>query len=446
MAAHILDFAHGLETGQVPETARHAARRCLLDTLAVMAAGMRTGTGHCLRRHATTVYPAGQTGARLPFDGRRIAPPAAAMAAAGATDSLDAHDGHRLCKGHVGAAVVPALLTFAELSPPTHMAEVMLRLVVGYEIATRAGIALHRLSPQYHTSGAWNALGSAALGVRALGLDHAAGASALGAAEFHAPRGLMMRVIDQPSMLKDGSQMGAFAGVAGVLLARDGFRAGAAELIESDDVADLWADLGECWRIEEQYFKPYPVCRWAQPALEAAAKLIPDIAADDVARIRVRTFKEAARLAGHAPKTGDAAQYAIAFPIAAIWRHGRLGAEELTGAALNDPGTLALASRIELVAEDRFDARFPAERWCELEVETTDGRVLRSGETTTRGDPDSPLSDAEIAAKARTLIAPALSPDRIERLIAASLEGSWDDAAGGFLEDVLRAADIETAS
>lgn len=441
MIGQVQDFIHGLRAKDVPETAFHATRRCLLDTVAVMLAGTHTETGRLLRDHVAAVYPAGASGARLPLDGRRVAAPVAAMAGAGATDSLDGHDGHRLCKGHVGAATAPGLLAFTETNGACDLGEFILRLLVGYEIATRAGIALHRISPQYHTSGAWNALGVAALGARTLGLDGEHSASALGAAEFYAPRGLMMRVIDQPSMLKDGSQMGAFAGVAATLMARDGFRAGSSELIESNDVSDLWADVGTCWRVEEQYFKPYPVCRWAQPALEAAAKLQGEVLADSIARIRIRTFTEGVRLAGHAPANGDEAQYAIAFPVAALLRYGRLGADEIAGSALTDRRTLDLAARVELIPDDRFNARFPAERWCEMEIATTDGQVLNSGETTTRGDPETALSDAEIVEKTRTLIAPLLDSERTDRLIAATLHGELDTGIGRLLDDVLNPPD-----
>ena len=46
---------------------------------------------------------------------------------------------------------------------------------------------------------------------------------ALGIAEFHAPRSQMMRCIDYPTMLKDGSGWGAMAGVSAAYLAADGF-------------------------------------------------------------------------------------------------------------------------------------------------------------------------------------------------------------------------------
>jgi hypothetical protein len=64
----------------------------------------------------------------------------------------------------------------------------------------------------YHTSGAWNALGVAALGCRLRAcpdtLRHA-----LGIAEYHGPRSQMMREIANPTMLHDGSGMGALVGM-----------------------------------------------------------------------------------------------------------------------------------------------------------------------------------------------------------------------------------------
>lgn len=408
MAPSPLDWLHSLTPADVPADVTHQLRRHALDTCAVLAAGARTEAGRVLLDHAARWSPASETGARLAFDGRRVALPAAAWAMGGGLDAFDAHDGHPLAKGHVSAGVWPAVLALCDELAPCSLEEALLRLLVGSEIGLRAGLALHRLAPAYHTSGAWNALGAAAAGARALGLDAAATGHALGAAEFYGPRGLMMRVIAEPSMLKDGSAAGAGRGVEAALLAADGFRATPAELLTSPDVADLWTDLeahrGGRWRVLEQYLKPYPVCRWAQPAVEAAMAMRPGIDPARIAWVRVASFREAIALAGAAPADGDAAQYALAFPVAAALIHGRLGAEEIDGAGLHDPTVLALARRIELVADERFDARFPAERWCAVTVMLDDGTELSSGEVTTRGDAAAPLTDAEVRAKAETLM------------------------------------------
>ncbi len=111
------------------------------------------------------------------------------------------------------------------------------------------------------------------MGARWLKLSEAQTREAIGIAEYHGPRSQIMRVVDHPTMVKDGSGWGAMAGLSAAYLAADGFTGAPALTWEADAVADIWADVGSRWRILEQYFKAYPVCRWAQPAIEAALTL-----------------------------------------------------------------------------------------------------------------------------------------------------------------------------
>ena len=147
-------------------------------------------------------------------------------------DALDAHDGHKLTKGHVGCGVLPALLAFTQAEHLQDDREFLAALVVGYEIGTRAGIALHRTACDYHTSGAWIAIAAAALGARTLKLNTTKTREAIGIAEYHGPRSQMMRVIDQPTMVKDGSGWGAMAGVSAAYLAAEGFTGAPAVTVE----------------------------------------------------------------------------------------------------------------------------------------------------------------------------------------------------------------------
>lgn len=79
-------------------------------------------------------------------------------------DNLDAHDGYQPSKGHAGAALLPAL---AALAPDGLSGRAALAaLVVGYEVSYRAAVALHATTADYHTSGAWNALGCVAIAAR----------------------------------------------------------------------------------------------------------------------------------------------------------------------------------------------------------------------------------------------------------------------------------------
>src|SRR5690606_1833230 len=121
-------------------------------------------------------------------------------------------------------------------------------------------------------------------------------------------------------------------------------------------VAHLWTDLGKVWRTEEQYFKAYPVCRWAQPAMEAAALLRRDhgFAYDEVEAVCVRTFREASCLATTTPQTTDAAQYSLPFPLAALLVRGRVGPDEIDGAALRDPDIVRIAQATTLIDDQRY--------------------------------------------------------------------------------------------
>ena len=408
-------FIHDLALSDLPADVVRQAKRCLLDLTGVAASGRRTELSRIAHLIALRQMGTSEGGARLIFDGRRASATGAAYAGASTIDAFDAHDGHRLTKGHAGVALLPVLLAVCDADARWDGREFLASLVMGYEIATRAGIALHATAADYHTSGAWNALAAAAITARHMRLSQEQTHHALGAAEYFAPRSQMMRCIDHPTMVKDGSGWGALTGVSAAHLAAEGFT-GAPALLLSEP-SGIWDDLGERWCILEQYFKPWPVCRWAQPAIEACLTLMArhDVDADAIETVEIATFAAAVRLGSEMPASTEAAQYALGFPVAAALVHGRLGAEEITGEGLADPRTAALLARIRLVDDPALTARFPAERHARSTMTLKTGEVLRTGNVAARGDTESPLSDAEIQEKFRALTK-GLSPPRVQRI------------------------------
>jgi 2-methylcitrate dehydratase PrpD len=398
----LADFVNDLSFSDLPAEVRLQAKRCVLDLVGTAAAGRTTPLSAIIRGHVVEQFGAGGPGARIIFDGRQVSPAGAALAGGMIIDSFDAHDGHVLTKGHAGAAVLPGLLAMHDaIEAPMDGETFLAALVLGYEVAIRAGIATHRLSPDYHTSGSWNALGVAAVAARLLGLSQPQLRHALGIAEYHGPRSQMMRCIDSPTMLKDGSGVGAMTGISAAYLARDGFTGAPALVVESPEVADLWSDLGLRWRILEMYFKPYPVCRWAQPAIRAVLELGAKhaVAPDAIEAVEIHTFHEAVRLAHPAPADTEQAQYSLPFPVAAALVRGRLGPADIHGSSLRDPIVLDLARRVRLIEDAALSARFPAERIACAVITLTDGSTLESEALPAPGDAEDPLSDDDIAAK-----------------------------------------------
>jgi 2-methylcitrate dehydratase PrpD len=435
-------FARELRYADLPQDVVAHARRCLLDLIGVAAAGSRTPAARLAAAYAVDHLGGRAHSARILFDGRRAGLAGAAFAGASAIDAVDAHDGHPLTKGHAGVAVLPALLAYLDGDPDLACdgRELIACLVLGYEIGTRAGIALHSTVPDYHCSGAWNGLAAAAIGGRLLGLDEETLRHALGIAEYFGPRGQILRVCDHPTMLKDGSGWGAHSGVSAALLARSGFTGAPALTVESGAAHALWQDLGSRWRIREQYLKPHPVCRWAQPAIEAALALrrAHDIAVDDIVRVRIESFAEAVALGSQCPRpqTTDEAQYSITYPVAVALARGAMGIEDLSTGALQRAPVVALMERIELVEAPDLSRRFPAERHARVGLSLRDGRELVSDDTVARGSAENPLDDDEVVRKYHEYASPVLGAART-RGIAAAVAALGEDAPAALIDALL---------
>ena len=409
-----------IENPKVPEGARDRAAVLLVDTLAVAAGAVSLTSARIARDFAVSAMCAAEPEDQAPmlFDGRRVSIPGAAFAAATQIDNLDGHDGYNPTKGHIGCAVVPALLAFAARKPDLTSEQALDILVMSYEIGARAAIALHRTVADYHTSGAWNTLAVAAIGCRLRGANRTQLREALGIAEYHGPRSQMMREIAHPTMLHDGSGMGALTGCMAALLAVQGFQGAPALTVEAPEVADIWDDLGQDWTIERNYIKPYPVCRWAHAPLDALAGLMHThrLTATDIKHLEVRTFAESAALFSGLPRTTSEAQYSLPFALAAMMAHGHVGPREVTGAGLEDRAVAELIGRISVTENPIYSAEFPARRCADVILTLQDGTRLKSGTVEARGGPDAPLSETEIRDKLYLFAAPTLGSDRAEAL------------------------------
>lgn len=413
----IADFA--LTRREMPQSALEMAATLLLDTVGVAAGAAGLDAGRIARDHSFNFHAARspEHAAHMMFDGRTASIPGAAFAAATQIDNLDGHDGLNATKGHIGCAVVPALFAFAENRPHLTGREALEALVMSYEVAARAAFALHHSVSDYHTSGAWNALGVAALGCRLRDANDDQLRQALGIAEYHGPRSQMMREIANPTMLHDGSGMGALTGAMAALMALKGFTGAPAITVESTDTSTHWADLGTVWTIEQNYIKPYPVCRWAHASLDAMSSLMQqyEFTSHSVASIEVNTFAEASALYAGLPTTTSQAQYSLPFALATMLAHGKVGPEQISGPGLTDSEVATILPRISVQEDARHSNRFPAARWSDVILTLTDGRRLASGDVQARGGPEDPMALQEVQLKFETM-ANSLGPERTAAL------------------------------
>ncbi|WP_316301518.1 MmgE/PrpD family protein [Aliisedimentitalea sp. MJ-SS2] len=425
-------FAANLTYSSLPPEVLITLRRSFLDTMGVAAIGSTTRLSDIARKGATALFGVTEAGpARMLMDGHTVSPAGAAMAGAFTIDSIDAHDGTTPCKGHAGSAIFPSLLAVADAETsqdrPVDGQSFATLLAIAYEVSYRAGLAQHATCADYHTSGAWTAVGVATAVARQLGCASEAIRHAAGIGEYHGPRSQMMRCIDHPTMLRDGVGWGAPSGVTAAYLAQLGFTGAPALTCEGEEEAAFWTDLGTNWRlVEDTHYKAYPCCRWAHPSIDAVADLMArhNLHHSQIASVEIRTFHNATRLAGHEPETPDDFAYSIAFPVAAMIVRGQVGVPELAEDALRDPDILRLSNVTRLIDDPHLTEISVGKRWAEVTLELTDGTRHTAPPRTPRGDRDLPLSDAEILYKYHLFADPVLGKAHASEL--ADLSQDFD--------------------
>jgi 2-methylcitrate dehydratase PrpD len=418
-------FAHELTYDALPKDVLKILRRSFTDTMGVAAVGSTTPLSNIARHVAPMIFGTGTAGAaRILMDGQSISPVGAAMAGAFTIDSIDAHDGTTPCKGHAGSAIFPAMIAMAQAqAEPMDGERFAVLLAVAYEISYRAGLVQHATCPDYHTSGAWTAVGVAAAGAKLLGGTVSQIRHAAGIGEYHGPRSQMMRCIDHPSMVRDGVGWGAPSGVTAAYLAINGFTGAPALTCEGPEGREHWTDLGLAWRlVDHTHYKAYPCCRWSHPSLDAVHDMMRDNALthEMIASVDIRTFHYATRLAGHEPLTQDEFAYSIAFPVAAMIVRGQVAVAELSDATLRDPDILRISKAINLIDDPEMTRISTDKRWAQVTLVLENGRRITDEPPTPRGDADFPLSDQEISAKFHTLADPVIGQTRADKIEALS--------------------------
>ena len=392
------EFAANLRYGTLNEDVLQVLRRSLLDTIGVAAIGSQSEMAQIGTQTAGIMFGSTPTSsARCLFDGNLASAAGAAMAGAITIDSVDGHDGSSSCKGHAGSAIFPALFALADGQGFTGQ-DLATYLALAYEISYRAGLTQHDTCADYHTSGAWTAIGVAAMTARILGCDKTQINEAAGIGEYHGPRSQMMRCIDHPTMLRDGVGWGAPTGITAGFLAKNGFTGAPALTCEGPH----WYSLGNKWKlVTDTHYKLYPCCRWAHPSIDAASKLMlqHNISHQEIASVEIRTFHNATRLAGHRPVSADEFAYSIAFPVACMIVRGQVGISELEVSTLKDPSILRISTATTLIDDPHLTQISERKRWAQVSILMRNGTRYEAAPQTPRGDTDLPLSDAEISEK-----------------------------------------------
>lgn len=413
----VMKFLNQTSWDDLPSKVREHIKFCLLDLIGVAAGGAKTKLSNIARD-----YAAMDMGGTVPmiFDGRGASVAGVAMAGGMTIDALDGHDGFNPAKGHAGCGLLPALYGVAQDNKSISGREFLLNLTIGYELACRAALAQHATVADYHTSGAWVAVAIAGVASRMMGLSETQTAHAMGIAEYHGPRSQMMRCIDHPTMLKDASGWGAMCGVSAARMAKAGFTGAPALTLQTEH----YKDLGKNWLVTQQYFKPYPVCRWAQAPIAAVLdlKVQHNTQSKDISGVHITSFHEAVRLGQKIVTNTEEAQYSTSFPCAVALVHGDVLPEHIADNALKHPEIQRLSSVLTMGEDEKANAVFPESRLARADITLKNGQILASTWFEPKWDPSAPPTHEELTKKFYDYATPVLGNSRTKAIYDAVLE------------------------
>lgn len=400
MLRRIAEYVEASRGQRASEPTRDAAFRCMLDLLGAAAAGIREPGPIAVRRMALSAMGAG--GVPIWFAGLSSSVIGAAWANSAAASALDLDDGHRLARGHPGAAVIPTALAVAHETGAT-VEELINAIVIGYEVGVTIGAA--RVA--YGNTGTWASYGVVATAAALRRTSRGTLAHALAIAGESAPNQLFSSAPAQlpapeGSDVKEGIPWSVVTGLVALGLAEAG-HTGPRNILDSTRHYRFPDGLsfGSAQHICSAYFKLYACCRHVHAPLEALLRLVDEhgIDAHAIDAIDVETYGGALRITNKLlPANLVDVQYSIPYCLALAVIVGSQALLPLTTEALENDEVTALASKVSLSLDSALDARFPAETLARVAI-ASKGRRFVSDVTAPRGEATNPLSWAALEAK-----------------------------------------------
>ena len=413
----IADYAVKEQTSKLPKEAIHHAKRAVIDWYASLLPGSRVAPAVQLEQALADELDHGA--ARL-ASGRRATLRAAALINGAAAHAVEFDDIWRNAVYHPGAPVIASALAIAQSRNAS--GEAFLRaVIVGYEVSTRIGEAVMPSHYKYwHTTGTVGCFGAAAAAATLLGCNREQFMNAMGTvATFAAGLQQAFRSEAMSKPLHAGraaeagvlAALGAAKGVTGVHDMLEGEVGFGAAMSVKPDWTQATRGLGTVYNITQVTFKNHGCCGHTFPSLDAVIELRNKhkLAPKDIAKIRIATYQGGLDVVNNYQPEGDyQAKFSLPYVAAHALIHGSVRLNAFEPDRLNDRELRALMAKVELVADAELSKSFPRQRAARVEIETTDGRKLAHFQETRKGDPEMPLSDAELNDKFVELVAPVL--------------------------------------
>jgi 2-methylcitrate dehydratase PrpD len=227
---------------------------------------------------------------------------------------------------------------------------------------------------------------------------------------------------------------GAREGVTGSLDVIEGEAGFGRAMSDGPDWDKALATLGHEHHITMMTFKNHACCGHTFAAIDGAqeAQRQLGVKAQDIARVRVGSYRAAKEVSGYEnPTTPAEARFSLKYVVATALAHGSVRLAAFEPDRMKDALTRELMQKIEVAIDPELDAAFPGQRAARVSIETRDGRKTDYLQPARKGDPELPLTDRDLEDKFLELASPVIGEAAARARVARlwSLEEMPDMAA-----------------
>ena len=310
---------------------------------------------------------------------------------------------------HAAPTIIPAALAMTE-HVGANVKDFLDAIVIGYEATIRIGRAVGAGHYAFwHNTATCGPFGAAAAACHLL--DGSDLVSALGLAGTQAA-GLWQTRHEPDSMAKQlHAGHAAHAGVLAAILSAQGFQ-GPRSILEGEqgffvamcpgaNPEDVLINPDAGWLLHETSLKPYPACRHAHPAIDAALKARNNLNQPPFTnKIVIKTYGDAIKFCDRPnPKSSIEAKFSIQHSVAVAIRTGTVTLKDFELEAINDSKNKIIRDHILVELDKDFEDVYPAHYGARIVSGLINDFVIDA-----YGDPEKPMSDIAIMSKSVMLL------------------------------------------
>jgi 2-methylcitrate dehydratase PrpD len=418
---------------KLPEATRSAGRQAILDTLGVTLAGSVEPTAARVR--ALILHRRGADEATIIGTPLRGTVEDAALANGTASHALDYDDLNQSLSGHPSVPILAAALALAERQGAPGAA-LLAAFVAGVEVEAKLGRALNPAHYEigWHATATLGVFGAAAAAAKLLGLPAERATHALAIAASMAS-GIKANFGTDCKPLHVGHA--ARCGVEAAFLAEAGFtgnpraleQGGGFGATHGAGAAPAWdlatTGLGAPHELVEPGIgvKRFPACASTHQALDATLALAEEHALDPAAVAAVEcgvSYMAPHQLIYDRAETGLQGKFSMPYCVAVALLDRTVGLAQFADERVRRADVQALMPKVRMFVHPEQTTResLPG-RFSEVAITLKDGRRFTRRVRHARGQPQNPLTDAELTTKFRDCAARVLSPERVDAVLAA---------------------------